>query len=334
MIRTLFKTCLLLFCSVLLWSKSDNAMATCSLTSSSANVTLAQNYNFSENSNYAHIYGNLRASPFWSGQANETYTCPSSSSQIFFCGTDDQYVGGGASTALGPGIYAGGYASDGSTTTASYDGCFGIWSTSKYPASGNLPTPLITWKYAGARIVITDSTEARNITLTNKFIGTIFLTTSPYMGEKIGGGPLTRIYLTGTISVPASCTLSSSATIQLPDTFSGEYGKAGAGAKVGNGTSQPMSIKCLGGSESATIDLHVSTSKVSGDDIVTSNPDVGVRVLDGNGNTISANNGKTSATLSAGEVDVPLTYVPVAISGKNPTPGDYSAIETITVTIP
>ena len=102
----------------------------------------------------------------------------------------------------------------------------------------------------------------------------------------------------------------------LPDTYSGDYGKAGTGAKVGTGTTQPMSIQCLGGSESATIDLHVTTSKVSGDDIVTSNPDVGVRVLDGSGNTVSANNGDVSATLSDGAVDVPFTYVPVAITGK------------------
>ena len=117
-------------------------------------------------------------------------------------------------------------------------------------------------------------------------------------------------------------------------TYSGEYSKAGTGATIGTGTSSPMSIKCLGGSETATIDLHVTTSKVSGDDIITSNPDVGVRVLDGNGNKVSANNGKLSTTLSDGVVDVPFTYIPVAITGKNPTPGDYSAIETITVTIP
>lgn len=334
MIRSLFKTCLLLFCSVLLWSKADNAMATCSLTSSLANITQTQAFNFSTNSNGAFVYGDISSTPFWSGQTGETYTCPQPSSQIYFCGTDDQYIGGGTSTVLGPGITGGAYVSNGSQTTLLYGGCFGVSTGGTFPASGTLSPPLTSWKYGGARLIIQDSSEARNITLTNKLVGTLFLATDAYYGKKIGGSPLTRVYLTGTISIPASCTLSSSATIQLPDTYSGEYSKAGAGVKIGNGTTQPMSIKCLGGSESATIDLHVSTSKVSGDDIVTSNPDVGVRVLDGNGNTISANNGKTSATLSAGEVDVPFTYVPVAISGKNPTPGDYSAIETITVTIP
>lgn len=334
MIRTLFKTCLLLFCFVLLWSKADNAMATCGLTSAQSRVYLTQNITFAKNSNGTTANESPKAT-FWSGSPDETYTCPATSTQMFFCGTDDQYVAAQKGTVLGPGIYAGGYASDGSKTTLAYGGCFGYSTSGEIPATGQMGKGALTsWTYAGVQLVIQDSNQARNITVDNKFVGTIFLTTEDYKHKEIPGGPLTYIYLSGNITIPASCSLASNGVVTLPDTYSGEYSKAGAGVKIGTGTTQPMSIKCLGGSESATIDLHITTSKVSGDDILTSNPDVGVRVLDGSGKTVSANNGKTSATLSAGEVDVPFTYVPVATTGKNPTPGDYSAIETITVTIP
>ncbi|HHT1169197.1 TPA: fimbrial protein [Klebsiella michiganensis] len=334
--RTLLKYSLLFICSTQLWGITDNAMATCQLTSASASVSVTQNYTFKTNSNGT--WGNEipMSNTFWSGSGSETYTCPQSSKYLYFCGTDDQIIAGGTNTVLGPGIYGGGYASDGSDTTIddSHGGCLGLANSGSFPATGTIPQFFDSWKYAGAKVIIKDSTQARNITINNKLVGTIFMTTSNFTGSKIGGSPLTQIYLSGTISIPASCTLASSSTITLPDTYSGEYSKAGAGATIGTGTSSPMSIKCLGGSETATIDLHVTTSKVSGDDIITSNPDVGVRVLDGNGNKVSANNGKLSTTLSDGAVDVPFTYVPVAITGKNPTPGDYSAIETITVTIP
>jgi len=335
MIRTLFKTSLFLFCTVILWCKADNAMATCALTSATASVTITQDYNFKTNSNGSSVLGNGTANTFWSGQQDEQYSCPQSTKALYFCSTDDQMTGGGTSTVLGPGISGGAYAYDGgSWTTIEYSGCFGVSTSGIYNATGTLPGSLVKWKYAGVKLIITDSNQARNITVNNKLVGTIFLTTELLNKKTIGGSPLTRVYLTGTIHVPASCKLSSGSTIVLPDTYSGEYSKAGAGGKVGTGTSQTMSIACLGGSDSATIDLHVSTSKVSGDDIVTSNPDVGVRVLDGSGNTVSANNGKVSATLSDGAVNVPFSYVPVAITGKNPAPGDYSAIETISVTIP
>lgn len=337
--RTFHKFSSLIICSALLWSYVDNAMATCGLTSASASVSVTQNYTFKTNSNGTWANETPMSNTFWSGNGSETYTCPQPSNHFYFCGTDDQFMAGGTNTVLGPGIYGGGYASNGSDTTiaSNHEGCIGLSTGSSYPATGTMSsigTVLTSWKYAGAKVIIKDSTQARNITVNNKLVGTIFMTTSNFMGSKIGGGPLTQIYLSGTISIPASCTLASSSTITLPDTYSGEYRKAGTGATIGTGTSSPMSIKCLGGSETATIDLHVTTSKVSGDDIITSNPDVGVRVLDGNGNKVSANNGKLSTTLSDGVVDVPFTYIPVAITGKNPTPGDYSAIETITVTIP
>lgn len=319
----------------MLWCKADNAMATCGLTSAMSTVAITHDYTFNTNSNGSSVLSDGTANTFWSGQQDEQYTCPQASKGLYFCSTDDQMTGGGTSTELAPGITGGAYAYDGSTwNTIQYGGCFGFSTSGMFSPTGTLPGNMAQWKYAGVKLVITNSNQARNVTVTNKLIGTIFLTTEMLNKKTIGGSPLTRVYLTGTIHVPASCKLSSGSTIVLPDTYSGEYSKAGAGGKVGTGTSQTMSIACLGGSDSATIDLHVSTSKVSGDDIVTSNPDVGVRVLDGSGNTVSANNGKVSATLSEGEVNVPFSYVPVAITGKNPAPGDYSAIETISVTIP
>lgn len=333
----LIKYGLFVFFAAFLWGKTDKAMASsCSLISAVSNVTINHPFNFKANSNGANVTNEDAPVTFWSGSSDETYVCPAASQSMYICGTDDQYNIGGHSTFISPGITAGAAVTNGSPSvnTLTYGGCWGVSiSGGPYPASGQMKDSLTTlngWNKALAFFFISDSTQARNITITNKLVGRIFLTTD----WAADGSPLTTVYVSGTITVPASCKLASNSVVILPDTYSGDYGKAGTGAKVGTGTTQPMSIQCLGGSESATIDLHVTTSKVSGDDIVTSNPDVGVRVLDGSGNTVSANNGDVSATLSDGAVDVPFTYVPVAITGKNPTPGDYSAIETITVTIP
>ncbi|HDR1956303.1 TPA: fimbrial protein [Enterobacter hormaechei] len=333
--NNIVKYALLVCCALFFWGKTDKAMATCSLTSSQASVSVNQNYTFSSNSSGTSSNETPKSVTFWSGNAGETYSCPAPTSYLGICGTDAQYIGGSTSSVLAPGITGGAYASDGNLTTLDYGGCFAVGNTGgTWPAKGTMEGALQPWKYAGAKLYISDSTQARNITLNNVLVGTIFLTTSNYDGKKIGGAPLTKVYLSGTVSIPASCQLASSSVVVLPNTYAGEYSKAGTGGKVGTGTTQPMTIKCLGGSQSATIDLHVTTNKVSGDDIVTTNPDVGVRILDGSGNTVSANSGKVSATLNNGQVDVPFTYVPTAITGNPPTPGEYTAIETIAVTIP
>ncbi|WP_224235787.1 fimbrial protein [Klebsiella grimontii] len=330
----LIKYGLFVFFAAFLWGKTDKVMATCSLTSALSNVTVNQNYTFSTNSNGAASREQPQNTAFWSGNSSETYVCPSESTWLGFCAADSNYLVNGTGTVLGPGINAKVYVSNGSGTASEDGGCYSVATSGHFPAKETIPPPLAQWKYVGIRVIINDSSQARNITINNILAGYVYLATENYNNKTIGGTPLTKVYLSGTITIPASCQLSSSSVVELPDTWSGDYSKAGTGVKVGTGTTQPMSIKCLGGSETATIDLHVTTNKVSGDDIVTSNSDVGVRVLDGSGNTISANNGKVSATLNNGTVDVPFTYVPVAITGKNPTPGDYSAIETITVTIP
>lgn len=328
---TKFSLCLC--CILLIWLKADNAMATCALTSAISEADVNNNYVFPTNSNGTSVDSVWTATPFWSGSADETYSCPRDASLIGFCGTDDQYMAGGIATSFGPGIFGGAFVSNGNVTTGSYKGCFYL-NKGSFKAQGTVPPGLSIWKYVEVGLKITDSTQARNITLDHKLAGYLYMVNEDYGDRTIGGAPLTRVYVSGTISIPAACTLASNSVVVLPDTYSGDYGKAGPGAKIGTGTTQPMSIKCSGGSASATIDLHVTTNKMSGDDIVTSNPDVGVRVLDSNGNAVSANNGKVSATLNDGAVDVPFTYAPVAITGKNPAPGDYSAIETITVTIP
>ena len=320
---------LFLFSTVLLWADANNARATCWLTSALASVSTTQNFTFPANSN------GTKASqepivPFWSGSPDETYSCPRSTQELWLDTTDDLLVEGGSGTVFGPGIMGGINISNGSIF---YNG-FNVTTEGTFPASGKVPSAFLPWKYVGVRLVISDSTQARNITIYNKIAGYVFLTTEEYYHQRISGDPLTKVFVSGKITIPASCQLESGSVVFMPDTLSGEYGKAGAGGKIGTGISQPLTIRCLGGSDSATIDLHVTTNKAAGDDIVTTNPDVGVRVLDANHQTVSAKGGQISVSLDNGNVKVPLTYVPVAITGKNPKPGSYSAIETIIATLP
>lgn len=321
---------LFLFSTALLWTEANNAMAaTCYLTSSIASVNASHNITFPANSN------GTKASqepivPFWSGNANETYSCPAPTQELWFDSTDDHFIEGGSNTVFGPGITGGVNISDGSVF---YNGT-NVSTTGTFPASGPIPSLILAFKYAGVHLKISDSSEARDITLYNKLAGYMFLTTEDHYGGQIHGHPLTSVFISGKITIPASCQLTAGSVVVMPDTFSSDYRKAGAGGMVGTGTTQPLSIRCLGGSESATIDLVLMSHKTSVDDILTTNRNVGIRVLDANQNQLPARGGTLSVTLSNGDAKVPFTYVPVATNGLNPDPGSYSAIETIIATMP
>ncbi|MBG2631756.1 fimbrial protein [Klebsiella michiganensis] len=317
---------IIIFTMFSLFHEKSAIASACTLTSSVPTVTETATYPFGTNSNGAGAYGGIYG-VFWSGSGDETYQCPSASKTLALCAVNS------TNNTLAPGITSQIYLGNGTDTSVNHpNNCDSMGNTSEYPASGTIPSGFIGYNQVRVYFEISDSTQARNYSFSNYYAGNVTMENTN--NASISDTPLTKVYISGSVTVPANCKLKSNSVVVLPDTYSGDYSKAGTGAKVGTGTTQPMSIACSGGSETATIDLHVTTNKVSGDDIVTSNSDVGVRVLDGSGNTISANNGKVSATLNNGTVDVPFTYVPVAITGKNPTPGDYSAIETITVTIP
>ncbi|MEZ6876814.1 fimbrial protein [Enterobacter sp. KBR-315C3_2022] len=334
--KTWLKFSLILLCTGFLWGKSTAAMANaCKLDYATPIAMVDQNYTFSSNSNGASSKEYPMSETFWPGTSDQMYHCPAPPKGLIFCGTDITRTAGGTATQIAPGITATAYAANGSNTTGLYGGCWGFTSSAAMDSQGPMPSSLLPWKYVGAHFYITDSSVARNITLNAVRVGYIFLLDENMSGKVINSGEaVTNVDVSGTITIPASCKLASNSVVVLPDTYASDFGKAGAGGKVGNGTKQTMAISCLGGSEEATLDLHFSTSKTSGDDIVTSNPDVGVRILNPRGETVSANNGKYSATLYQAASHVDFTYVPVALTGKNPDAGDYSAIETITVNIP
>ncbi|WP_395300823.1 fimbrial protein [Enterobacter sp. ECC-175] len=334
--KTWLKFSLILLCTGFLWGKSTHAMAaTCKMDKADPLALVEQNYTFSSNSNGTSSKERPMSTSFWPGNADTNYICTTPPQAMWLCGTDTTLVAGSTSSQLAPGISGNAYVSNGASTSGDYGGCYGTTFSSAAVTKGPMPSALWQWHYVGVRLNITDSSVARNITLNSKRVGYIYLADQNMSGKALSGGQeITDVNVSGTVTIPASCKLASNSVVVLPDTYAVDFGKAGAGGEVGTGTKQTMTISCLGGSDEANIDLHVTSSKTSGTDIVTSNPDIGVRVLNPRGETISANNGEYTASQYQGASHIDFTYVPVALTGKNPEAGDYSAIETITVTQP
>ena len=282
----------------------------------------------------ANINGNAGRSSDYSTFRNiidQTYTCPTPGSNLMWCGSGpgQQTTWGGV---IAPGIesYVSVRSGTAGTDTGSYtNNCFTVSTSGTFPASGTLPAGLQPFDTAFLHIRILDSTIARTIQLNNVVGGAIYLMSDTNI---VSGMPVTTYYMNGTITVPASCGTITSTTINLPDTYSSQY--SSAGSTVGTGTTQPITIQCSGGNANAVIDLRITTASSSNGDIVTSNPDIGVRV-EHEGVKLIVNSGwRLGRQLVDGSVTFPLTYIPVSLTGNAPTASSYSAIATMIVSIP
>lgn len=300
---------------------SVQAAGACSVPSAipslySAGVNLPANINGNAGRSYDY-------SLFRSG-TDQTYTCPAPSTILYWCGVSPLSTSGYATIA--PGIESNVSARVGFSGTDT-SGCFR--SDGAFPASGTLPADMQPFDTAFLHIRIQDSTIARTVQLNNVAAGHIYLMSDTSTSS---GVPVTTYYVSGTITVPASCGTITSTTINLPDTYSYQY--SSAGSTVGTGTTQPITIQCSGGNANAVIDLRITTSSSSNGDIVTSNPDIGVRV-EHEGVKLIVNSGwRLGRQLVDGSVTFPLTYIPVSLTGNAPTASSYSAIATMIVSIP
>ncbi|TBM21015.1 fimbrial protein [Hafnia paralvei] len=141
---------------------------------------------------------------------------------------------------------------------------------------------------------------------------------------------------------PFTCWNSGESNVTLPATLASEYiGKAGS--TISSKVTSEMSFGCnISPDISYNIEFSITAGSISGADIITSNPDIAVRIFDKNGTTITADGKRypmviTGTAHSVGSPTyntIPLSFASVAVTGNKPAVGSYQAIATISLYFP
>ena len=143
------------------------------------------------------------------------------------------------------------------------------------------------------------------------------------------------------IDVPYVCWNAGDSNITLAPAFASDYiGKAGE--MVGAKTTAPLSFSCNAASwESLSVAIAITTGTSAGDDILTSNHDIAVRIFDKDGNIIPPDGRKFTVTMPVpttgngiSTMEIPLSFASVSVTGNRPAPGSYQAIATVSLYFP
>ncbi|EIG80816.1 fimbrial protein [Escherichia coli 1.2741] len=157
--------------------------------------------------------------------------------------------------------------------------------------------------------------------------------------------PMADVYIRGDITAPQSCEINSLqpinfdfSTIPASD-FSSVVGSAVSAHKI----TKTVTIKCeyLGilNTDDITTSFYATESSSDNSMVVTSNPNVGVKIYDKNNREIKVNGGELSTDMGATSVygekagSVTFSAAPASLTGARPAPGTFTATATITIEI-
>lgn len=156
-------------------------------------------------------------------------------------------------------------------------------------------------------------------------------------GGQTSHGPqaATNIYISGSITVPQTCTINAGKIIPVDfgQIMAGEFKQKGALVDSAKKT-VIVPIKCsnIDASANLTLRLQAIPSQDDNDAIQTSNPDVGIVVEDVLGRTIRPNVGLIPFNLDDSLQAKPILYLtPVSTTGVSPAGGDFHALAYIRV---
>lgn len=154
---------------------------------------------------------------------------------------------------------------------------------------------------------------------TNK--GTV--TAGPYMSEVI---------MHASITVPQSCELNTGQTITMDfgNIGASAFTQAGAGNKPAgvNPQTRNIAIHCKNIDAQALLSLRIEANKVSGNAIISDNPDLGFIVADGNKNPLTPNNTDSKIPFQLDDkssASVPFSAWPVSVTGNKPAEGKFTS---------
>jgi type 1 fimbria pilin len=150
-----------------------------------------------------------------------------------------------------------------------------------------------------------------------------------------GGTPMASVTMTGTVTVPQSCDINAGQIIDVKfgNIYATDIKTKGANAAGYTPKVINMTLACNNISEGVNISLSFNGESSTGDPtaLKTSNDDIGVRILDATGSTVSPNSGRLPVTMNyaAQTGTSSMTLAPMNVTGNEPPVGDFNATATI-----
>ncbi len=140
-----------------------------------------------------------------------------------------------------------------------------------------------------------------------------------------------KIYLNYSITVPENCVLDTTdlVTVDFPNSIStGAFKTAGAKAEGVSPEVRSIALQCSNIKQQASLTMRVQADDVSGDAIVSTNPDVGFVVTDKSEKHLRPNSFNSLIPFNLdnnGSANVTIKVFPVSVTGKPPAEGPVTS---------
>ncbi len=186
---------------------------------------------------------------------------------------------------------------------------------------------------------VTDSKLVFRLKVTRRFINMVVIPQQTMFRVYVTttkGDPLTTVVYTisysGTIEVPQSCEINAGNVVEFDfgDIGASLFSQAGAGQRPPSVPvqSKTIGIKCTNVEANAYLTMRIEAEKVSGNALVSDNPDLGFVVADANGNPLTPNTLGSTIPFrldDAAQAQVGIRAWPVSITGNKPAEGIFTS---------
>lgn len=164
----------------------------------------------------------------------------------------------------------------------------------------------------------------------NKVIMHTQIARTPNVGA--AGPYVSELRMSGQIIVPQSCELNAGQIINLDFGSIGAsaFSQAGAGNKPAgvNPQMRSIGIRCKNMDAQAQLSLRIEANNVSGNAIISDNPDLGFIIADSKQNPLTPNNINSKIPFKLDEsasATVPISAWPVSMTGNKPAEGRFTS---------
>ena len=156
------------------------------------------------------------------------------------------------------------------------------------------------------------------------------ISTDPNTGAN--GPYVSELMINGQIDVPQSCDLNGGTTVQMKfgNIGANTFSQAGAGNKPAgvNPQTHTIAIKCKNMEAGAILSLRIEANNISGNAIVSDNPDLGFIIADSTQTPLTPNNINSKIPFNLDDnasATVPISAWPVSVTGNKPAEGRFTS---------
>ena len=142
--------------------------------------------------------------------------------------------------------------------------------------------------------------------------------------------PVYTISYSGTIQVPQSCAINAGQVVEFDfgDIGASLFSQAGAGNRPQKVTPQSKTIKCTNVEANAYLTMRIEAEKVSGNALVSNNPDLGFVVANESGTPLTPNTLTSKIPFrldDSAQAQVGIRVWPVSVTGNKPAEGRFTS---------